>query len=436
MTRQSNNTKSSLLQKIEAGFLSFEKSLNGSKSSVRHSIRKEALSKLIDQDFPSVKNEEYKYSPISRKIDNEIEEFKVTGGDVNLETTFSLESMDGHFYFFTNGKYNKQKSHKPEASEYTVALFSEDESSTLSSLESTTLEDDSFVLLNTIFNEEGLVITIPKNNSLSKPIFIIHELNGEETRVSQPRIVVNAESGANAIINEIHYSDGKRHCFTNSCTDFNIEPNAHITHIRTGLESNNAIRVSATCVKQAADSVFTSINTDLGGEFVRNNLSVDQQGTGCVTNMYGLYALSGNMHVDNHTSVNHQYPNTESNELYKGILTGKTTGVFNGKIFVRQAAQKTNAFQQNSNILLSDEAVINTKPQLEIWADDVKCSHGCTIGRLDKEQIFYLRSRGLEESEAKAMLLHAYALEVLDLIPIEELRLFLDDRVLKMLGNE
>jgi Fe-S cluster assembly protein SufD len=173
----------------------------------------------------------------------------------------------------------------------------------------------------------------------------------------------------------------------------------------------------------------------LGGDTVRNNLNISQNGEGCETHLYGLYAPSGTMHIDNHTVIDHQYPNTESNELYKGILTDKSTGVFNGKVYVRKEAQKTNAYQQNSNILLSDDAVINTKPQLEIWADDVKCSHGCTTGQLDKEQIFYLRSRGISETDAKAMLLHAYALDILNHISIEPLRLLLDKKVMEVLKS-
>ncbi len=410
----------------------FEDSLNGSKSTSKHGIRKRAFSKLGEMDFPSRKSEEYKYTPIAKKIDAEFASFDVLSNDISPSSVDYFDSAEGYYYFFVNGQFDQQKSFQTDDSEFSVTS-TENESGELKSLEASLETEDSFELLNTVFSEQGITFHINKGQKLSKPIYIIHELDGGE--VSQPRIIINARQGSSSIINEIHYSKGSKYCFTNSFTEFNVDSNAHCTHIRSGLESKNAIRVSTSSASQEADSVFTSINTDLGGEYVRNNLKVSQNGSGCETNMYGLYALSGDMHVDNHTSVDHKFPHTESNELYKGILTDNSTGVFNGKIFVRKEAQKTNAFQQNSNILLSDEAVINTKPQLEIWADDVKCSHGCTTGRLDKEQIFYLRSRGLREKEAKAMLLHAYATDVLNRIPIKELREMLDKKVLKIVRN-
>jgi len=432
MARSNKISKSSLLQKVEAGFLLFEESLNGSKSSSRHAIRRRAFNKLEQLDFPSRKHEEYKYTNLTKKIDSEFASFDVLSGEIVNPSTNYLNSADGYYYFFTNGRFNEQKSYRSENTEFSVTT-SENETSSLNSLESSLKANDSFELLNAVFSEEGIAFHINKGQTLSKPIFIIHELDGNQ--VSQPRVVVNAGQGSSAVISEIHYSKGLKYCFTNSHTNFNIGSDAHITHLRTGLESANSIRVNTSSANQEANSVFTSINTDLGGEYIRNNLNVSQNGSGCVTNMYGLYALSGNMHVDNHTSVDHKFPNTESNELYKGILTGNSTGVFNGKIFVRQDAQKTNAYQQNSNILLSDEAVIYTKPQLEIWADDVKCSHGCTTGRLDKEQIFYLRTRGISERDAKAMLLHAYAVDVLNHIPIKELRSLLDEQIIKIVNN-
>ena len=152
--------------------------------------------------------------------------------------------------------------------------------------------------------------------------------------------------------------------------------------------------------------------------------------------MYGLYCVKGNTHIDNHTIVDNRQPNSFSNELYKGILDGHATGVFNGKIFVRQDAQKTNAYQSNKNILLSDTATVNTKPQLEIFADDVKCSHGCTVGRLDEEALFYLKARGIGDERAKALLLHAFAGEILEKIELEPIRAYADRLISEQLGFE
>ena len=152
--------------------------------------------------------------------------------------------------------------------------------------------------------------------------------------------------------------------------------------------------------------------------------------------MFGIYLLNGKTHVDNHTIVDHTFPHAESNELYKGILADQSRGVFNGKIFVRQAAQKTNAFQQNNNILLSEDAIINTKPQLEIWADDVKCSHGCTVGQLDEEALFYLQARGIDKTTARGLLLYAFAGEVLEKIELESLRTFITTKIQERLGSK
>jgi Fe-S cluster assembly scaffold protein SufB len=169
---------------------------------------------------------------------------------------------------------------------------------------------------------------------------------------------------------------------------------------------------------------------------VRNNLSLNLLGSNSEGNMFGIYLLHGKTHVDNHTNVDHTIPHAESNELYKGILADQSRGVFNGKIFVRQDAQKTNAFQQNNNILLSEDAIVNTKPQLEIWADDVKCSHGCTVGQLDEEAQFYLQARGIDKNSAKGLLLYAFAGEVIEKIEEESFRKYVADLIQERLGSK
>jgi Fe-S cluster assembly protein SufD len=195
------------------------------------------------------------------------------------------------------------------------------------------------------------------------------------------------------------------------------------------------IEVSNLVTDIQKDSQFTSTQITLSGDMVRNNMTLNLLGSNSVGNMYGIYLLNGKTHVDNHTNVDHTIPHAESNELYKGILADQSRGVFNGKIFVRQIAQKTNAFQQNNNILLSEDAIINTKPQLEIWADDVKCSHGCTVGQLDEEALFYLQARGIDKITARGLLLYAFAGEVLDKIEVESLQKFIINQIQERLGS-
>lgn len=190
---------------------------------------------------------------------------------------------------------------------------------------------------------------------------------------------------------------------------------------------------SNSVIHQSTSSKLNTFTLTLNGQLVRNNLQILIDGEHCESHFYGLYLLNGNTLADNHTVVDHKKPNSFSNEMYKGIMDGNSKGVFNGKIYVRPHAQKTNAFQSNRNILISDTATVNTKPQLEIWADDVKCSHGCTSGQLDEEALFYLRSRGISETNAKAMLLYAFAAEVLEPIQNETLKAYLDHLIAERL---
>jgi Fe-S cluster assembly protein SufD len=223
--------------------------------------------------------------------------------------------------------------------------------------------------------------------------------------------------------------------FVNKVVEIKGGINADLTYHSLQQENNQVIEVSNLVTDIQKDSQFTSTQITLSGDMVRNNLTLNLLGSNSVGNMYGVYLLNGKTHVDNHTNVDHTIPHAESNELYKGILADQSRGVFNGKIFVRQIAQKTNAFQQNNNILLSEDAIINTKPQLEIWADDVKCSHGCTVGQLDEEALFYLQARGIDKITARGLLLYAFAGEVLEKIDDVSLRDYIVAQIQKRLGS-
>ncbi|NJO00487.1 MAG: Fe-S cluster assembly protein SufD [Bacteroidia bacterium] len=209
---------------------------------------------------------------------------------------------------------------------------------------------------------------------------------------------------------------------------------ARIRHYKIQNDHAQSHYIGATQVYQQTRSTYDNLTVSLDGGLIRNNLTIRLDGEHIEANMYGLYMLRGESHVDNHSAVDHCQPNSVSNELYKGILDDRSTGVFNGKIFVRKYAQKTNAYQQNRNVLLSDSATINTKPQLEIWADDVKCSHGATTGSLDTNALFYLQSRGVPEREARSLLIYAFGYEVVEKINLVYLRNYLDNLITKRLG--
>jgi Fe-S cluster assembly protein SufD len=240
--------------------------------------------------------------------------------------------------------------------------------------------------------------------------------------VSYPRNLFIAGKNTQASIVERYLNLGQEPSFVNSVTEAVVYENAILNYYLIEREGDNSYHVATTQVNQVEKSFVNCYAVSLSGAMVRNNLNLVLDAEHCESNMYGIYLLNGKTHVDNHTVVDHRKPNSVSNELYKGIMDDNSTGVFNGKIFVRQYAQKTNAFQSNKNIVMSNNASINTKPQLEIWADDVKCSHGCTTGQLNAEQIFYLQSRGISEQRAKAILLYAFVNDIVSKISLENIR--------------
>lgn len=242
-----------------------------------------------------------------------------------------------------------------------------------------------------------------------------------------------ANESSKADFVHFHLSADDNKTFINESKNYIVKANANISLYKIQEENEQSVYVGNTDVYQEKDSVFSSYVFTFGGEMVRNNLVIKVDGEGCESNMFGLYLTKGKSHVDNHTVVDHIQPNCNSNELYKGIIDDSSRGVFNGKIFVRQAAQKTNAFQSNGNILLTDNAVVNTKPQLEIWADDVKCSHGCTTGQLDEEAIFYLRARGISKEKARSMILLASVAEVIEKVKLGWLKVEITDKVVERL---
>ena len=267
---------------------------------------------------------------------------------------------------------------------------------------------------------------------LETPIHIIHISSANQNTIINSRNLIVVESNAQAKIVESYETvDSNAKVFNNALTEIVVEENAIVDHYKIQDEKGFGYLLSTTQAIQKKESVFSTNTFTLSGSLVRNNLTIVLDGEYIESHLNGLYLTNGNQVVDNHTLVDHQKPNCNSNELYKGIIEDKSSATFNGKIYVRKDAQKTNAFQSNKNILLSDDGTINTKPQLEIYADDVKCSHGTSTGKLDADKIFYLRARGLSEASAKKLLMHAFASEVVDTIKIAALREYVEEKISK-----
>jgi Fe-S cluster assembly protein SufD len=424
-----------LVEKVET----FSNFLNGNAIGELKAVRKEALDFLKTKGFPDKKYEAYKYTDISKEI--------VQNFDLSLEskspqlTTEQIKKLfnaqiKGNHLVFINGIYNSELSEiiSPET-ELTVSTFhqlSAKEPEKLASFfgKHAKSEKDPFTALNTAITKDGVVVEIPKNTELTLPIITYFIADASEKEVvSFPRNLYLI--GKNSKADFIHFTKSLGHNKTlkNQVDEIVLEENSQGSLYKIQDDSELSYSVGETKVYQPNNSRFTAVTITLNGAVIRNNLNIDVDGEGCEANMYGLYLTKGKTHVDNQTEVDHIKPNSVSNELYKGIMDENSKGVFNGKIYVRREAQKTNAFQSNNNVLLSDSATINTKPQLEIWADDVKCSHGCTIGQLDDEAMFYLRSRGIGKEKARAMILRAFAREVIDKIEYEGLKEYVEREI-------
>ncbi len=293
-----------------------------------------------------------------------------------------------------------------------------------------TTEDAAFTALNTAFLQDGAVVYLPRGAVVEQPIHLLFVSTGQRANVvSHPRVLVVAEANAQATIIESYVGLDSEPYLTNSVSEFFVGPNAALDHYRIQRESAAAFHIAATHVREERAAQFRSTAITLGGRLTRHHIHTALEGEGVDSTLNGLYIEDGAQHVDNHTLIEHAQPHCQSHEFYKGILGGRATGVFRGKIHVHQAAQKTDAYQANQNLLLSETAQINTKPQLEIYADDVKCSHGATIGQLDEDALFYLRSRGIGHQEAVRVLTRAFAGEVLDRVRVPVLKNQLDQLV-------
>lgn len=399
------------------------------------SARQVGKESFLAQGLPAVKSEEYKFTNISKKLDSNISAFQPAAifevGEEEIKAAV-FAGFEGDVLVFTNGHFRPEFSSQIDG--LTVSKLSAIADLALGSIAKA--DKDPFAALNQASFQDGIFIEVSKKTQVEKPILLLSFNQANQGQVIQPRVWIEVGDFAEVKFLDQSISLGDNSYFVNKVVEIKGGVNSQISFYRIQDEGKNAIEVSTLETDIQRDARFTSVNLSLSGDMIRNNLNLNLLGSNSEGNMYGVYLLNGKTHVDNHTNVDHTIPHAESNELYKGILADQSRGVFNGKIFVRQDAQKTNAFQQNNNILLSEDAIINTKPQLEIWADDVKCSHGCTVGQLDEEALFYLQARGIDKLSAKGLLLYAFAGEVLEKIDDDSFRTFAETKIQERLGSK
>lgn len=419
-------------------FKDFENGLNGESQLPLHQIRKDAIKNFSELSFPTVREEEWKYTNIApllkynfKPVDPKVETQEVNKEQINK---FLFESLEHSLLVFVNGHFSEELSNVKDlekniiVSNIAAAINEHSEIVKKHFGKYADYKNHIFTALSTAFTKDGVFIYVPDGKIVEHPIHILFLADSrDEKLVIQPRNLFIAGKNSQITIIEHYASLNENIYFTNSVTEVVADENAIVDHIKLQEESKKAFHVSRMEVDQERSSNFSSHLISTGGDISRNdfNSRFNDEGGECTLN--GLFLLNGTQLFDVHSLIDHAKPHCNSHEHYKGILDDNSRGVFNGKVIVRQDAQKSNAFQQNNNILLSDKALVNTKPQLEIFADDVKCSHGATIGQLDEDAKFYLKSRGIGEEASNVILLQAFASDVIKSIKIETVKNYLQE---------
>lgn len=380
-------------------------------------MTEEATADFTRLGLPTNKTEEYKHTPITRTLEKAIDFSRVNAASDLDPSSFFIDGLDAQTLVFINGIFSSKHSSLSSSSGIIVTTIRE----ALSNNSELVIpfigryadhKTDAFTALNTATWKDGVFVHITDAIAVEKPIIIHHVTdtsNGQVISVNRNLFIVGKNSAVTIV--EKFDSAGDANAFLSTVTEGVLAENAELNFY--SIQNDAANHFNQKHIHQGDKSRVNTFTYTLDGKLVRNNLQLALDGENIESHMYGLYLLKGDTLADNHTTVDHKKPNAFSNELYKGIMDGNSKGVFNGKIYVRPNAQKTNAFQANKNILLTNSSGVNTKPQLEIWADDVKCSHGCTTGQLDEEALFYLQSRGIQKDTARAMMLYAFAAETL-----------------------
>jgi Fe-S cluster assembly protein SufD len=404
-------------------------------------LRQKSFARFEQIGFPTVKDEDWKYTNVApiAKADLAPAFQNETTGATTLQPFIFAEARNSTLVF-VNGRYNRELSASALPSgaivlSFADALASEDhEPGVREHLERVADENQNgFTALNSAFGD-GVMIFLPANVKVESPIHLLL-ISDDQASASFPRVLFVAKENSSATIVENYVSIAPGQYLTNSIIDVRVESGAQLQHYRIQRESPDAFHIATTKAELGAHASYDTTTINLGGAISRHGIDVrmDHEGAECWVD--GLYVVDGNQHTDTHSVIDHRQPRCVSHQLYKGILDGKSRAVFNGKVFVRHGAQQTDAKQTNKNLLLSPEARVDTKPQLEIFADDVKCAHGAAVGQLDQDELFYLESRGIPPALAGNMLTYGFAEEVIEKIKIESIKSELDQAVLHRLRS-
>ncbi len=414
------------------------KRMNSSYNSFFATESEAALGKLEKISFPTTKDEDWRFTNVSPILKagflpmtkNDSSEKTLEG---KIKTGF-YSGLEAHKVVFVNGFFNEQFSDIKKLPENvfigSLKKASEEIPKIVKKYYGKTLvNQNAFELLNESFASDGLFIYIPKNVILELPVEVVFVADNAGGKMISPRNLIVAEENSEVNIFTDYSSSVAETYFTNSITEIFGDKNAHITFLEVQAENNDSYRIGTTKMQLKDSASLNHFVLTQSGKLVRNNLNAELDGENIEAHFYGFYIVKEKRHIDNHTFIDHAKPNCFSNEIYKGILEDEAKAVFGGRILVRKDSQKTNAFQSNKTILLSDKARIDTKPQLEIYADDVKCTHGATVGQLDKEALFYIISRGISPEAARSMLIKAFANDFLEPIKLDVVKENINNRI-------
>ena len=417
-----------LKDKLLSSFMVFEDQVDV--ESPVHDIRSRAIKAFEEKGFPTKREEDWKYTSLNALLQHNYSVFPKTDNALEFKEVkkYFIHDIDSYKIVFIDGVYS---SHLSETTHegmdiclMSAALTRPKYKIIIDNYFNTIAKTgDSLTSLNTAFSKEGAYIYIPKNKVVEKPVQIIHFSTGTEAALMlQPRNLIVVNENSHVQIIERHQSLTSHNVLTNAVTEIYANKRAVVDYYKIQNDEESASLIDNTYIAQKKESQASVHTFSFGGRLTRNNLNFFHKDGQITSTLKGITLIGNKQHVDHHTLVHHAHPHCESYQEYKGIFSDRSTGVFNGKVIVEKEAQKTNAFQQNNNLLTSDKSTINTKPQLEIFADDVKCSHGCTIGQLDENALFYLRSRGIPDKEARALLMYGFANNVLETVKIPELK--------------
>jgi Fe-S cluster assembly protein SufD len=410
-----------------------------------NSFRESAINKYRELGIPTKKNEAYKYTNLDLFFKHDFRNYFMPVPEDFIkaeEFRCDIQDLDAHGLVLLNGFYptiNDKLRQLPsgvwigslnEAARKFSDLIAAHYGKYAKS------ETDGLVHLNTAMASDGVFIYVPKGVVLSKPIQVVNLVSSDEDMFNQHRNLIIVEPNAEITLIICDHTMTPQKFLTNAVTEVYVGEDSHFDIVRVQNEHNNACKITHTFIHQEKNSTASSNNITLHGGLIRNSTHHFLEGEGAESNSYGLFLADKWQHIDNYVNVEHCAPNCRSNQLFKGVLDDMSTGAFNGRILVKPDAQGTVAYQKNNNILMTDDAKMDTKPQLEIYADDVKCSHGATVGQVDENALFYLQSRGINKREARLMLMFGFAHEVIQNIKIEPLRERMDNLVMQRLKGE